>query len=115
MGLVPLSTSADGLSGRVGPLRSTTGVLAYPARGLTEPVLTPEARFYQRLLAADHREARQILEQHLEGKSLQELYESVVIPALGLAERDRTRMTLTKQSNGSSVKSKYERINRGTS
>lgn len=54
-----------------------------------EPVLTPEARFYQRLLAADHREARQVLEQHLEGSSLLELYDSVVIPALGLAERDR--------------------------
>jgi hypothetical protein len=54
-----------------------------------EPVLTPEAHFYQRLLAADHREARQVLEQYLEGKSLLELYNSVVIPALGLAERDR--------------------------
>jgi predicted PurR-regulated permease PerM len=54
-----------------------------------EPVLTPEAHFYQRLLAADHREARQVLEQHLDGKSLLELYDSVVIPALGLAERDR--------------------------
>jgi predicted PurR-regulated permease PerM len=54
-----------------------------------EPVLTPEAQFYQRLLAADHREARQVLEQHLEGSSLLELYDSVVIPALGLAERDR--------------------------
>jgi AI-2E family transporter len=54
-----------------------------------EPVLTPDAHFYQRLLAADHREARQVLEQHLEGKSLLELYDSVVIPALGLAERDR--------------------------
>jgi predicted PurR-regulated permease PerM len=54
-----------------------------------EPVLTPEAHFYQRLLAADHREARQVLEQHLLGKSLLELYDSVVIPALGLAERDR--------------------------
>ena len=32
---------------------------------------------------------RQVLEQHLEGSSLLELYDSVVIPALGLAERDR--------------------------
>ena len=54
-----------------------------------EPVLTPEAQFYQRLLAGDHREARQVLEQHLEGSSLLELYDSVVIPALALAEQDR--------------------------
>jgi predicted PurR-regulated permease PerM/methylmalonyl-CoA mutase cobalamin-binding subunit len=54
-----------------------------------QPVLAPETHFYQRLLAADHREARQVLDQYLAGKSLQDLYDSVVIPALGLAERDR--------------------------
>jgi predicted PurR-regulated permease PerM len=54
-----------------------------------EPVLTPETHFYQRLLASDHREARQVLDQYLEGKSLQEVYDSVVIPGLALAERDR--------------------------
>jgi predicted PurR-regulated permease PerM/methanogenic corrinoid protein MtbC1 len=54
-----------------------------------EPVLTPETHFYQRLLAADHHEARQVLQRYLDGRSLQELYDSVVIPALCLAERDR--------------------------
>ena len=54
-----------------------------------EPVLTPDAQFYQRLLAGRSSGARQVLEQHLEGSSLLELYDSVVIPALGLAEQDR--------------------------
>src|SRR5580698_6781599 len=54
-----------------------------------EPVLTPSSRFYQRLLAMDHGEARQVLESYLEGKTLEELYDSVLIPALGLAEQDR--------------------------
>ena len=54
-----------------------------------EPALTPESRFYQRLLAMDHEEARQVLENHLEGKTLEELYDSVLIPALSLAEQDR--------------------------
>ncbi|HXN28748.1 MAG TPA: AI-2E family transporter [Candidatus Acidoferrales bacterium] len=54
-----------------------------------EPSLTPDSRFYQRLLAMDHGEARQVLEGYLEGKTLEELYDSVLIPALGLAEQDR--------------------------
>ena len=54
-----------------------------------EPPLTPDSRFYQRLLAMDHEEARQVLEKCLEGKTLEELYDSVLIPALSLAEQDR--------------------------
>ena len=54
-----------------------------------EPVLTPEMHFYQRMLASDLGEARQVLDQNLKGKRLQELYDSVVIPALGTAQRDR--------------------------
>jgi len=54
-----------------------------------EPALTPDFRFYQRLLAMDHNEARQVLENYLEGKTLEELYDSVLIPALSLAEQDR--------------------------
>ena len=54
-----------------------------------EPPLTPDSRFYQRLLAMDHDEARQVLENYLEGKTLEELYDSVLIPALSLAEEDR--------------------------
>jgi hypothetical protein len=54
-----------------------------------EPALTPDSRFYQRLLAMDHDEARQVLENCLEGKTLEELYDSVLIPALSLAEQDR--------------------------
>jgi predicted PurR-regulated permease PerM len=51
--------------------------------------LSPEALFYERLLAMDHREARAVANRFLEGKPLVELYDSVVIPALGLVEQDR--------------------------
>jgi len=54
-----------------------------------EPVLTSELHFYQRMLASDVGEARQVLEQQLQGHRLQELYDAVVIPALGVAQRDR--------------------------
>ena len=51
--------------------------------------LSPEALFYERLLAMDQREARAVAHHFLEGKPLVELYDSVVIPALGLVEQDR--------------------------
>jgi predicted PurR-regulated permease PerM len=59
-----------------------------------EPVLTPELRFYQRLLASDLGEARQVLEQYLQSSSLLKLYDSVVIPALSMAQRDRQQNDL---------------------
>src|SRR5277367_1164572 len=63
-----------------------------------EPVLTPDTRFYQRLLAMDHQEAKRVLENFLEKKSLEDLYDSVLIPALSLAERDRHHERLDKVS-----------------
>ena len=53
-----------------------------------EQVLTPDKRFYQRLLAGDVEEAADIAEQFLKGKSLEELYDVVMVPALTLAEED---------------------------
>ena len=54
-----------------------------------QPVLSPEAHYYQRLLASDQAEAKQVLEEYLKANSLEELYDSVLIPALALAEQDR--------------------------
>jgi predicted PurR-regulated permease PerM len=56
-----------------------------------DPVLAPESQFYQRLLALDQHESRVILVEYLKNKSLEELYDSVLIPALNLAEKDRHR------------------------
>jgi predicted PurR-regulated permease PerM len=63
-----------------------------------EAVLPPHTQFYQRLLSADQNEARQVLEQYLKDKSLEELYSSVVIPALSLAEQDRHRHELDEET-----------------
>ena len=51
--------------------------------------LAPEAKFYERLLAMDQPEARGIADGFLETHSLAELYGTVLLPALSLAERDR--------------------------
>jgi hypothetical protein len=54
-----------------------------------EPVLATEAQIYQRLLAMDQLEAQSIIGQFLKGRPLVELYDSVLIPALSMAEQDR--------------------------
>jgi len=54
-----------------------------------ESVLASEAQIYQRLLAMDQLEAQSILARIQPGKSLMELYDSVLIPALSMAEQDR--------------------------
>lgn len=54
-----------------------------------EPVLTPPERIYQRLLAMDQEEATEVLEQYMEKQSLEEVFDTVLLPALALAEVDR--------------------------
>ena len=54
-----------------------------------EPVLAAESQLYQRLLAMDQLEAQSIVSQALKEKSLIEFYDSVLIPALNMAEQDR--------------------------
>ena len=59
-----------------------------------QPVLTPDAHLYQRLLAMDDPEARTVVEQYRREHPLVELYDTVIIPALTLAEQDRHKGAL---------------------
>lgn len=52
----------------------------------TDPVFEPKWHVYQRLLAGDTEEATQLLENSLEHKSLVDVYDNVLIPALAIAE-----------------------------
>jgi predicted PurR-regulated permease PerM len=54
-----------------------------------EPVLTPSAIFYQRLLALDQLDALNVLETLGKDKPLIRVFDEIVIPALAMAERDR--------------------------
>ena len=54
-----------------------------------EPALAAEAHLYQRLLAMDDQEARAVAEEYLRENSLLQLYDSVILPTLTLAEQDR--------------------------
>jgi predicted PurR-regulated permease PerM len=53
-----------------------------------EPVLSPAARFYQRLLAMNQQDAMEVAEKFLDERSLLELYDAMVVPALVLAGQD---------------------------
>ncbi|HKV48504.1 MAG TPA: AI-2E family transporter [Candidatus Acidoferrales bacterium] len=63
-----------------------------------EPAMAPHAQFYQRLLAGDENEARQILENCLKEKTLEDLYDSVLIPALARSEQDGHRNELDEET-----------------
>jgi predicted PurR-regulated permease PerM len=54
-----------------------------------EAVLPVEAHFYQRLLALDQDEARDVADAYLKEQSIASFYDAVLIPALTLAEQDR--------------------------
>jgi predicted PurR-regulated permease PerM/GAF domain-containing protein len=59
----------------------------------SDPVLAPEERLYQRLLAGNLEEATELAETYVDENSTPEFYDSVAIPALRLAENDRHRST----------------------
>ena len=75
-----------------------------------EPVLDPEMHFYQRLLASDLGEARRVLETNLQEMHLQEVYDSVVIPALGMVQRDRQQNDLDQSFADSIVQNTRELV-----
>jgi predicted PurR-regulated permease PerM len=52
----------------------------------TEAVFEPKTRIYQRLLAGDQEEAAELFEDFVAHQPLEEVYDTVLIPALALAE-----------------------------
>jgi len=54
-----------------------------------EPVLSPPARLYQRLVAFDQEEATELVETGMKEEGAEQFYAEVLIPALRLIERDR--------------------------
>jgi predicted PurR-regulated permease PerM len=75
-----------------------------------EPVLPPEAQFYQRLLAMDQKEAQAVSELFLKDKTLVDLYDEVMIPALAMAEQDRHQGLLKPTNEAFIVQSINELI-----
>jgi predicted PurR-regulated permease PerM/methylmalonyl-CoA mutase cobalamin-binding subunit len=59
-----------------------------------EPVLSPEQRLYQRLVALDHEEAAEIVENHVAAQGVASAFDELIVPALALAEHEQRRGTL---------------------
>ncbi|HEX5236311.1 MAG TPA: AI-2E family transporter [Silvibacterium sp.] len=59
-----------------------------------EAELSPEAQYYERMLAMDQTEAHEAAESFLKGRQLLELYDRMVLPALELSEQDRHKGAL---------------------
>jgi predicted PurR-regulated permease PerM len=62
-----------------------------------EPVLEPDVRFYQRLLAGDQAEAAEVMEEQMKAEPSAAVYDGLVLPALTYAERDRLEGRLTPE------------------
>lgn len=75
-----------------------------------EPVFEPKKRIYQRLLAGDQEEAAELLEGFLEKTPLVEVYDTVLIPALALAETHGQRGELDEGKHKFILESLQEMI-----
>ena len=63
-----------------------------------EPVLSPEARFYQRLVARDQDDAIAMAEEYAAEHGDAEVFDTLLIPALALIETDRHKGALEAQN-----------------
>ena len=77
-----------------------------------EPVFEPKRRVYQRLLAGDQEEATELVDDDLENKPLVEVYDTLLIPALALAETDWHRGELDEGRHKFILQSLKEMIQR---
>src|SRR5690606_11421234 len=75
------------------------------------PALELHERFYQRLLAGDVDEDVRIAEKYLDDHSIEELYDEVVLPALGLAAADDRSGRLSGERRHLVTRSALEFIN----
>jgi len=67
------------------------------------PALTPESNYYQRLLARDHAEAADIVERFVKNDAGNSVFDTLLIPALNFAERDRLEGLLSAQEEAAVI------------
>jgi predicted PurR-regulated permease PerM len=87
------------------PLTVCLAVLGKHVRGLEfistlladTPALSPDAAFYQRLLARDFGDASDLITRHVKAQAPDSVYDALVLPALNYAERDRLEGRLSAE------------------
>jgi predicted PurR-regulated permease PerM len=62
-----------------------------------EPAFEPPARVYQRLLALDAEESLDVVEEFRDQMSLEQVYDTILLPAMALAEQDRHKGLLDER------------------
>lgn len=62
-----------------------------------QPALAPHASYYQRLLARDRGEAKEVAQQYVASHGLDKVFDDVFLPALALTRRDRQLGGLTAE------------------
>lgn len=62
--------------------------------------LSPQAHFYERLLAMDQQEARVVADEFLQEHTLSELYDMVMLPAIVASEQDRRKGAMDEVHSG---------------
>lgn len=67
------------------------------------PALTPDLRFYQRVLARDQSEASEIVDAHVAAEGLGPACDALLLPALTFAERDRLEGRLSLEEEAAVV------------
>lgn len=67
------------------------------------PALTPDVRYYQRLLARDEGEAAEIIEKHAKEVPPASVFDALLVPALNYAERDRAEGRLSADEEAAVV------------
>jgi predicted PurR-regulated permease PerM len=75
-----------------------------------EPVFEPKRRVYQRLLAGDQEEAAELFDNDVENRPLVEVFDTLLIPALALAETDWHRGELDETKHKFILQSLKEMI-----
>ncbi|MEO5894855.1 MAG: AI-2E family transporter [Vicinamibacterales bacterium] len=67
------------------------------------PALAPEYGYYQRLLARDQSEAADLIDRHIKTERPETVYDSLMLPALNYAERDRLEGRLSPDEEGALI------------
>jgi len=93
--LVVIGKHVPGLA-FIGMLMADTGVLA------------PDAGYYQRLLARDQGEAAEMIEHHIASGPPESVFDALMLPALGYAERDRIEERLSPEEEAAIIEATRE-------
>jgi len=93
--LVVIGKHVPGLA-FIGMLMADTGVLA------------PDAGYYQRLLARDQGEAAEMIDHHIASGPPESVFDALMLPALGYAERDRIEERLSPEEEAAIIEATRE-------